>query len=70
MCGGGCFSSVKTKLCSEEELKNGGKSEEMEEGATADRLRCLFMLVRYLLVVGGVVTFDPGTVGPQQQCRL
>lgn len=39
-------------------------------GATAYRLRCLFMLVCYLLVIGGVVTFDPGTGGPQQRCHL
>lgn len=53
MCGGGCFCSVKTKLCSEEELKDGGKSKEMEEGrrialAACSRrsATCLSLVVR------------------------
>lgn len=53
MCAGGCFCSVKTKLRSEEELKNGGKSKEMEErrriafAAWSRRLAtCLPLVVR------------------------
>lgn len=40
MCAGGCFCSVKTKLRSEEESKNGGKRKEMEEGRRAASAAC------------------------------
>lgn len=60
MCAGGCFCSVKTKLGSEEELKNGGKSKEMGEGrrriafaACSRRLAtCLPLMVRRPLTLG------------------
>lgn len=60
MCAGGCFCSVKTKLCSEA-LKNGGKSKEMEEegrrriafAACSRRLAtCLPLVVRRPLTLG------------------
>lgn len=53
MCGGGYFCPAKTKLCSEEELKDSGKSKEMEEGrrialAACSRwfATCLSLVVR------------------------
>lgn len=66
MCAGGCFCSVKTKRRSEEELKNGGKSEERRRGCPC----CLFTPASYLFAIGGVVTFDPGAGGAQQRCQL
>lgn len=49
---GGRFCSAKTKLRSEEELKNGGRSQEMEEG----RRRPLLPVHATLLPVCGAVT--------------
>lgn len=61
MRGGGCFCSAKTKLCSEEELKDGGKSKEVEEGrriafAACSRwlATCLPLVVRRALTSGPV----------------
>lgn len=62
MCAGGCFCSMKTKLRSEEESKNGGKRKEMEEGRRA----ALGLLP---VCHCGALTFDPGAGGPQQRHR-
>lgn len=70
MRGGGCFCSAKTKLRSEEELKNGGKREEVDEGRQRMASAALFALAGYLLVIGGAATFDLEAGGPQQRCRL
>lgn len=53
MCAGGCFCSVETKLRSEEELKNGGKRKEVEEGRWRVAFAtCLPLVVRRPLTPG------------------